>query len=112
MGDFNKARVASVKVYNLLSIENKVKNIQNPVKCPETLDSIEFVNVWFKYPTRNEFVYQNMSFKIDQGQKVAFAGYSGCGKSTGIQLIQRFYDVDRGEILVNGENIKNYDIKA
>ena len=53
--------------------------------------SIEFENVDFKYKSRTEYVLKNMSVKIKEGEKAAFVGMSGCGKSTVIQLLQRFY---------------------
>lgn len=54
---------------------------------------IEMENISFKYESRNEYVFQNLSIKIKNGTKVAFVGASGCGKSTIMQLLQRFYDV-------------------
>jgi ABC-type multidrug transport system fused ATPase/permease subunit len=73
--------------------------------------SIEFKNVKFSYPTRkNQTVLNNISFKIEAGSSVAFVGKSGCGKSTIIQLLERFYDVTEGEIKISGKNIKDYDL--
>jgi len=72
---------------------------------------IEFRNVTFRYPTRDRIVFQNLNFKIAESTKVAFVGPSGCGKSTCIQLLQRFYDPMEGEILIDGINIKKYDIR-
>ena len=73
--------------------------------------SIEFKNVKFSYPTRkNQTVLNNISFKIEAGSSVAFVGKSGCGKSTIIQLLERFYDATEGEIKISGKNIKDYDL--
>lgn len=72
---------------------------------------IEFKNVSFSYPTRsNQIVFENLNFTIDEGKSAAFVGFSGCGKYTIIQLIERFYDVTQGEIIIDGVNIKNYDL--
>jgi ABC-type multidrug transport system fused ATPase/permease subunit len=78
---------------------------------PNFIGEIEFDNVTFEYPTRpNHNVMTNLSFKIEAGTSVAFVGKSGCGKSTIIQLIERFYDVKSGEIRISGKNIKDYDL--
>lgn len=66
---------------------------------------IEFKNVSFKYRSRDEFALKNLSFKVNQGETVALIGESGCGKSTTLQLIQRFYDINEGQILIDGKNI-------
>ncbi|EAR93470.2 ABC transporter family protein (macronuclear) [Tetrahymena thermophila SB210] len=70
--------------------------------------NIEFRNVSFKYPSRDQYVFKNLSFKIQAGQKVAFVGPSGSGKSSVIQLLLRFYTNYEGEIFVDGKNIKEY----
>ena len=57
---------------------------------------IEFKDVWFKYPTRDEWILRGVSFVIEAGTSVALVGQSGCGKSTCIQLLERYYDVQRG----------------
>ena len=72
----------------------------------------EFKNVKFAYPTRpKSLVYKNLSFKIESGKSIAFVGYSGGGKSTLVNLLQRLYDPLEGEILLNDMNIKDFDIK-
>jgi ATP-binding cassette, subfamily B, multidrug efflux pump len=68
--------------------------------------SIEFKNVSFKYPDAEEKILHDISFKAEGGQTVAFIGSTGSGKSTLIQLFERFYDCTSGEILINGENIQ------
>lgn len=73
---------------------------------------IEFRDVSFKYPDSDEYVLQNISFTAKQGETIAFIGATGCGKSTAINLIPRFYDVTEGEVLVDGVNVKNYTQKA
>eukprot|EP01054_Gregarina_sp_Poly1_P010000 Gregarina_sp_Poly_1__9999@NODE_665_length_6873_cov_524_942404_g503_i0_p1_GENE_NODE_665_length_6873_cov_524_942404_g503_i0NODE_665_length_6873_cov_524_942404_g503_i0_p1_ORF_typecomplete_len1394_score229_49ABC_membrane/PF00664_23/2_3e44ABC_membrane/PF00664_23/2_9e49ABC_tran/PF00005_27/3e43ABC_tran/PF00005_27/3_4e02ABC_tran/PF00005_27/2_5e40SMC_N/PF02463_19/4_4SMC_N/PF02463_19/5_6e05SMC_N/PF02463_19/76SMC_N/PF02463_19/2e05AAA_21/PF13304_6/0_00052AAA_21/PF13304_6/7_5e05AAA_15/PF13175_6/0_00059AAA_15 len=74
---------------------------------------IEFKNVKFAYPTRQDRpVYEHVSFTIEAGETVALVGPSGCGKSTVVQLLQRFYDPQDGEILVDGVNIKEYQLKS
>jgi len=73
--------------------------------------NIEFRNVWFRYPTRKtDFVLRGLNIKVDAGQSIALVGESGCGKSTFVNLLMRFYDVDHGEVLLDGENIKNINL--
>ena len=72
---------------------------------------IEFKNVSFEY-RKNKKVLHELSFQINKGEKFALVGHSGGGKSTIINLIPRFYDVTSGEILIDGINIKNYDINS
>eukprot|EP00437_Effrenium_voratum_P006528 CAMPEP_0181433018 /NCGR_PEP_ID=MMETSP1110-20121109/19072_1 /TAXON_ID=174948 /ORGANISM="Symbiodinium sp., Strain CCMP421" /LENGTH=1292 /DNA_ID=CAMNT_0023556451 /DNA_START=66 /DNA_END=3944 /DNA_ORIENTATION=+ len=79
----------------------------------ETVETIEFRNVSFRYPTRpDKWVLQKFSFRVEKGQKIAFAGESGCGKSTTIQLLERFYDPCEGEVLVNGIHLSQVPAKA
>lgn len=69
---------------------------------------IEFKNVNFKYPDAEDYVLKDISFTAKAGETVAFIGATGCGKSTAINLIPRFYDVTEGEVLVDGVNVKEY----
>ena len=70
---------------------------------------VEFRNVSFKYPTRDVYVIRNVSFEVKPGQMAALVGHSGSGKSTIVQLIERFYDVEEGMILLDGKDIKTLD---
>lgn len=70
--------------------------------------TVEFRNVSFKYPDADDYVLKDITFTANQGEVVAFIGSTGCGKSTVLNLLPRFYDVTKGEILVNGVNVKEY----
>ena len=74
--------------------------------------TVEFRNVSFKYPDASEYVLQDLNFKAEKGQTVAFIGSTGSGKSTAINLVPRFYDATEGEILVGGVNVKDYTLRA
>lgn len=103
--DFKKAQISSGKVLAIFDLEPEVDQ-----KSGETLSEIkgkvEFRNVAFKYETNETYAVQNLSFKINPGETVAFVGESGCGKSTTLQLLQRFYEIESGEILVDDVDIR------
>lgn len=69
---------------------------------------IEFRNVSFKYPDADDYVLRNITFQAHKGETVAFIGSTGCGKTTTINLVPRFYDATEGEVLVDGINVKEY----
>lgn len=78
----------------------------------EGFESLEFKNVSFKYPSAEKFTLENVSFKINKGETLALVGVNGAGKSTLVKLLLRFYDVTEGEIILNGKNIKCYDLSS
>jgi ATP-binding cassette subfamily B (MDR/TAP) protein 1 len=85
----------------------------NKISAKNIKGKIEFRNVTFAYPTKQNLnVLNGISFSIEPGQAAALVGYSGCGKSTIIQLLERFYDVKdgNGEVLIDGVNIKDYNL--
>lgn len=75
----------------------------------DDIETIEFKNVWFRYPEQKEYALKNINIKISAHEKWSIVGENGSGKSTFIKLLARLYDVEQGEILVNGINIKEYD---
>lgn len=93
-----------------MEYEEKIPENQDGVPC-EKIRSIEFRNVCFEYK-ENEPVINNLSFKIEGDKVCALVGHNGAGKSTIIKLLFRLYDPTSGEILVNGTNIKDYNLKA
>ena len=96
-----------VVFYNeVLDAEDKI--IEGNIIKGSEVGTVEFKNVSFKYPDAEEYVLENISFKANKGETIAFIGSTGSGKSTLINLIPRFYDVTSGEILVDGINVKDY----
>ena len=78
----------------------------------EGFESLEFKNVYFQYPSAKKPTLENVSFKIKGGETIALVGVNGAGKSTLVKLLLRFYDVTDGEILLNGRNIKEYNLAS
>ncbi|MBQ2639852.1 MAG: ABC transporter ATP-binding protein [Bacilli bacterium] len=73
---------------------------------------VEFKNVSFKYPDADEYLLKDISFKVNKGETIAFIGSTGSGKSSLINLVPRFYDATRGEVLVDGVNVKDYKLNT
>lgn len=74
-------------------------------EMPKSIDTIEFKDVWFKYPSSEDYVLKNLSFKINKGEKISIVGLNGAGKTTIIKLMTRLYEPTKGEILLNGLDI-------
>jgi len=102
------AMASSERIFNLLDKKAFIPDPEHPVSLPEVKGKIEFRNVWFAY-NKQDYVLKNVSFSINPGEKVAIVGHTGAGKTTIINLLCRFYDIQKGEILLDGINIK--DIK-
>ena len=96
------------RVNAILEEKMNVPEIENPVRINDFKESIEFKNVSFKYAEK--YVLKNINLTIKKGQTVALVGQSGSGKSTLVDLLPRFWDVQEGEILIDGVNIKDYKL--
>lgn len=107
--DILQDAMASAERIFLLRDEPTVLNLTTtPIKTKTIKGKIEFKNVWFAY--NEEWVLKDLSFTIEPGEKVAFVGATGAGKTSIINLLTRFYDIQKGEILIDGINIKDLDI--
>ena len=102
--------VSLKRINEILDTEVSIKD--GTIDSSEESGTIEFRDVSFVYDDAKEAVLENISFKVDKGQTVAFIGSTGSGKSTLINLIPRFFDVSSGEILVDGINVKAYKLKS
>lgn len=110
---FNEIFISINKVENYCIFLDNISNEYDigSEEFPGEIESIEFVNVSFKYPNTNNFVLKNISFSIKKGEKIAFAGINGAGKTTIINLLLRFYEPTFGKITINGINIKCFNIE-
>ena len=107
-----RATVSAKRINEVLDTNVGVKGgslIQYKDKNDDDV-SVEFKNVSFKYPDAEEEVLKDISFKVNKGETIAFIGSTGSGKSTLVNLVLRFYDVTSGEVLINGKNIKDYNL--
>ncbi len=102
--------VSAERVFKVLDTDEKI-NETGTIPFTTVKNIIEFKNVWFAYKEDN-FVLKNVSFKIEAGKTVAMIGATGAGKSTIINLLSRFYEYNKGEILIDNNEIKNYEIAS
>lgn len=110
ISNFQKGEVSAKRVFEILDADYQIKEIENAVEITDFKDKIEFKNICFAYEDRK--VLDNFSLTIPKGKSVALVGQSGSGKSTIANLITRFYDVQEGEILIDGINIKNLKLSS
>ena len=105
------AFASAEKIFTVFDIEPDVVNDPDAIELGEVKGDIEFKNVWFAY-NEGEWVLKDVSFKVRSGQTVAFVGSTGSGKTTILSLICRNYDIQKGEILIDGINIKKIKISS
>ncbi len=105
---YPRASVSIKRINEVLETESTVKEGTKNVKETEVKGEVEFKNVSFKYPGADEYILENISFKAEKGQTIAFIGSTGSGKSSLINLVPRFYDATEGEVLIDGINVKEY----
>ncbi|PIO38047.1 hypothetical protein AB205_0072970, partial [Aquarana catesbeiana] len=107
------ARGAAYEVYSIIDKYRPIDSSSNEGHKPEKLEgNIEFKNIHFSYPTRPDTqILKGLNLKVKAGKTVALVGASGCGKSTTIQLLQRFYDPLIGEVTVDGHDIRTLNVK-
>lgn len=103
---FQKALASAMRIFEILDLKEE-EEVENPVKIEveNIKGKVEFRNVYFKYESSNEYILNNISFKVKSGKTLALVGASGSGKTTIVNLIPRFYKVERGEITIDGINI-------
>ncbi len=109
---YPKAHVSAERIEEVLNSEPLIKSPENGVKDVKNKGTLEFNNVTFTYPDGEECVLKNISFTAKKGETIAFIGSTGSGKSTLINLIPRFYDVTKGNIKIDGVDVRDYDLKA
>lgn len=103
---YPRAKVSAKRINEVL--DEKITLVDGKVDDVKDKGTVEFKNVSFQYPDADECLLENISFKANKGETIAFIGSTGSGKSTLINLIPRFYDVTSGKILVDGVDVRDY----
>ncbi|MFQ6792563.1 MAG: ABC transporter ATP-binding protein [Thomasclavelia sp.] len=107
-----RASVSAKRINQVLDTKKSIIDGKYDEDVNQVKGEIEFNNVSFRYPGAKEYVLKDISFKAHHGETVAIIGSTGSGKSTLINLVNRFYDVSEGEVLIDGVNIKKYKLHA
>lgn len=102
---------SSERIFMLMDNNDVIKSKENALEPSRFKGDIEFKNVWFAY-AGNDWILKDVSFKIQPGEKIAFVGATGAGKTSIISLLTRLYDIQKGEILMDGINIRNYSLEG
>jgi len=108
---FTRAKASAERINEVLQSENVIFDGEN-LESETSTGTVEFRNVSFTYPGTAGEVLKNINLKIKGGETLGIVGATGCGKTTLIELIPRFYDVTSGEVLVDGRNVKDYSLEA
>src|SRR5213595_1532955 len=105
------AVVASHRIFKALDLPILITSPANPLKRGRAEGRIEFQNVWFAYKDE-DWVLKDVSFTVEPGQSVALVGHTGSGKTTITNLLMLFYDVQKGRILLDGVDVRDWDLKS
>src|SRR6476620_10406353 len=105
------AVVASHRIFRALDLPILITTPDKPSKAGRAEGRIEFENVWFAY-NDEEWVLKDVSFMVHPGQSVALVGHTGSGKTTITNLLMRFYDVQKGRVLLDGVDVRDWDLQS
>lgn len=108
--NIRKGAASIERIEHLIAEDITIKEIANPVIFEKFNNSIEFKNVFFSY--QDKIILDDINLKIEKGKTIALVGSSGAGKSTLVDLVPRFHDTAKGELLIDGINIKKYSLKS
>lgn len=106
-GTLQSSLASAEKLFSIMDVQPEIVNASHPVDV-DIRGRIEFKHVWFAYE-KDDYILKDVSFTIEPGQKVAFVGATGAGKTSILNLIGRYFDIQKGEILIDGVNIRDID---
>jgi len=109
-GNIQRGAVAAERMFEVLHLKPLIDDSEDAIEIKDFKDSIEFDHVWFRY--QGEWILKDVSFTIKKGERVAIVGQTGAGKSTIVQLIPRLYEVQEGEIRIDGKPLRAYTQKS
>ena len=105
------ALISAERIFDIMDNEDGIEDLKAGHELGEIKGTIEFENVWFAYSGEN-WVLKDISFKIEPGMHTAFVGSTGCGKTTIMSLISRFYEIQKGRILIDGQDLKTMNLHS
>jgi ATP-binding cassette subfamily B protein len=111
LNHIQRALTSSERLFNLLDVKPEVVDDEDAIEIESFKGDIEFKNVWFAY-NEDQWILKDVSFKVEAGQTAAFVGATGAGKTTILSLIVRNFQIQKGEILIDGININKIKIKS
>ena len=109
-GNIQRGIVAAERMFDVLHLKPEIEDKEGAIELKDFHDKIEFDRVWFKY--NEEWILRDLSFTVEKGQTIAIVGATGAGKSTIVQLIPRLYEVQKGEIRIDGKPLNAYTQKS
>lgn len=109
--NYTRGNASAERIYEVMTTESEIKNPENPIMEVKSGD-IEFRNVSFSYDDGAEMVLKNINLKVKHGESLGIIGSTGSSKTSLVQLIPRLYDVTSGQVLVDGKDVRDYDIKS
>ena len=109
-GILQEAIAASERIFGILEKKPKITSPADAIKADKIKGDIGFKDVWFAYDSDN-YILRDINFELESGKSIAFVGATGSGKTSIINLINRFYDIQQGQILIDGIDIKRFDLK-
>ncbi|MHA1681944.1 MAG: ABC transporter ATP-binding protein [Promethearchaeota archaeon] len=112
MASYQQMIASGDRIVGILNHTSEIKEKENSIKLPQIRGSVEFKGVYFAYPGTERTVLKNINININPGQKIAILGPTGCGKSSLVNLLPRFYDVSKGSLLIDGIDVRDVTIKS